>query len=34
MQSEFNAFQGTMHDITNLKQEFEQARIFELNKYV
>ena len=34
MQSEFTALQGEMHDLTNLKQEFEQLRIFQLNKYI
>ena len=32
MQSELTALQGVIHDLTNLKQEFEQT-IFKLNKY-
>ena len=32
MQSEFTALQGTIYDLKNLKQEFEQAKIFKLNK--
>ena len=34
MQSEFPALQGKMHDLKNLKREFEQTRIFKLNKYI
>ena len=34
MQFEFIALQGAIHDLTNLKQEFEQTRIFKLNKYI
>ena len=34
MQSEFTALQGAIHDFTDLKQEFEQTRIFKLNKYI
>ena len=30
MQSEFTALQGALHDLTNLKQEFIQTRIFKL----
>ena len=33
MQSEFTALQGAMHDLTNLKQEFEKknTRVSKLN---
>ena len=35
MQSELTALQGTIHDLTNLKQEFEQTKIFKLDiKYI
>ena len=34
MQSEFTALQGAIHDLTNLKQEFKQARILKLNKFI
>mgnify|MGYP001796384646 CR=1 FL=1 len=34
MQSEFTALKGAIHDLTNLKQEFEQIRIIKLNKYI
>lgn len=34
MQSEFLALQFAKHGSTNLKQEFEQTRIFNLNKYI
>ena len=35
MQSEITALQGAILDfITNLKQEFEQIRIFKLNNYI
>ena len=34
MQPEFTALQGAIHDLTNLKQEFEKTRIFKLNKYI
>ena len=34
MQSEFTALQSAIHDLTNLKQKFEQTKIFKLNKYI
>ena len=34
MQSEFTALYGAIHDVTNLKQEFEQTRIPKLDKYI
>ena len=34
MQSEFTAMQGMKHDLTNLKQDFEQTGIIKLTKYV
>ena len=34
MQSEFTTSQGAIHDLTNLKQEFDQTRIFKFNKYI
>ena len=34
MQSEFTELQGAIHDLKNLKQEFEQTKIFKLNKYI
>ena len=34
MQSEFVALQRAIHDVTNLKEEFEQTRIFKLIKYI
>ena len=34
MQSEFTALQGATHNLKNLKQEFEQTKIFKLNKYI
>ena len=34
MQSEFTALQGALHDLKNLKQEFELTKIFKLNKYI
>ena len=34
MQSWFNALQGAIHDLKNLKYEFEQTKIFKLNKYI
>ena len=34
MKSEFTALQGKIHDLMNLKQEFEQTRIFKLIKYI
>ena len=34
MQSEFTALEGVIHDLTNLKQEFEQTRTFKLIKYI
>ena len=35
MQSEFTALQGAIHNLKNLKQEFEQTEIFKLNiKYI
>ena len=33
MQSEFTALQDAIHALTNLKQEFEQIKIFRLYKY-
>ena len=33
MQSEFTALQGAIHDLYDLKQEFEQTKIFKSNKY-
>ena len=33
MQSEFTALQGTIHDLKNLKQEFEQTKIF-IHKHI
>ena len=32
MKSEFTALQVVISDLTNLKQEFEQTKIFKLNK--
>ena len=29
-----HCIQGTIHDFKNLKQEFEQTKIFKLNKYI
>ena len=34
MQSELTALQGAIHDLKNLKQKFEQTKIFELNMYI
>ena len=34
MQSEFTALQGAIHDLKNLKLEFEKTKIFKLNKYI
>ena len=34
MQSEFTALQDMIHDLMNLKQEFEQPKPFKLNKYI
>ena len=34
MQSEFTALQGAIHDLKNLKQQFEQTKIFKSNKYL
>ena len=34
MQSEFTASQGAILDFKNLKQEFEQTKIFKLNKQI
>ena len=34
MQSELTALQGAIHDLKNLKQEFEQTEISKLNKYI
>ena len=34
MQSEFTALEGAKRDLKNLKQEFEQTKIFKLNKYI
>ena len=34
MQFEFTALQGAIHDLKNLKKEFEQTKIFKLNKYI
>ena len=33
MQSKFTELHVTILDLTNLKQKFEQVRIFKLNKY-
>ena len=32
MQAEFTSLQGTIHEFTDLKQEFEQLRVFNLKK--
>ena len=34
MQSEFTALQGEIHNLKNLKHEFEQAKNFKLNKCI
>ena len=34
LQSELTALQGAIPDLTNLKQEFEQTKIFKLIKYI
>ena len=34
MQSEFTKLQGAIHDLKNLKQEFEQTKVFNINKYI
>ena len=34
MQSDFTALQGAIHDVKNLKKEFEQTKIFKLSKYI
>ena len=34
MQSEFSVLQGATHDLTKLKTEFEQIRMYKLNKYI
>ena len=34
MQSEFTALQGAIHDLTSLKQGFEETKLFQLNKYI
>ena len=34
MQSEFTVLQGTIHDLKNLKQKFEQTKFFKLNKNI
>ena len=34
MQSEFTTLQGAIHDFTNLKQEFEQIKIFKINEHM
>ena len=34
MQAEFTALQGTINDLKNLKQEFEQTKIFKSNKCI
>ena len=34
MHSEFTTLQGAIHDLANLKQEFEQTEIFKLEKYI
>ena len=34
MQSELTVLQGAIHDFMNFKHEFEQTRIFILNKYI
>ena len=34
MQSEFTALQGTIHDLTILKQKFEKTKIFNIIKFI
>ena len=34
MQSELTALQGAIHDLKNLKQKFEQTKIFKSNKSI
>ena len=34
MQPVLTALQGAVYELTSLKQEFEQIRIFELDKYI
>ena len=34
MQSEFIALQKAIHDLKNLKREFDKNKIFKLNKYI
>ena len=34
IQSEFTALQGPIDYLKNLKQEFEQTKIFKLDKYI
>ena len=33
-QSEFTALHGAMHDFTNLKEKFEQKKIFKIINYI
>ena len=34
MQPELTALEGAIHDLKNFKHEFEQTKIFKLNKYI
>ena len=34
MESELTALQGAVDNLKNLKQEFEQTKIFKSNKYI
>ena len=34
MQSVLTALQGKIHDLKNLKQEFEQTKVYKLHKYI